>query len=141
MAYGLKRQHLQALAESKLKDAMLLQHHGRPSSAYYLAGYVVEFGLKACIAARVAPETIPDPTFLKNVLSHDFSTLIGLAGLRSALKVEQDNDSVFASHWGIVSEWRPEMRYDTRDRMSAMLLIQAITHTQSGVFKWIKANW
>lgn len=141
MAYGLKRQHLQALADAKLKDAMLLQHSGRSSSAYYLAGYAVEFGLKACVARNVAPETIPDPTLLKNVMSHDFPTLIGLAGLRSVWKSEQDADSVFAANWGIVSEWKPEVRYETRDSVSAMLLIQAITHTQSGVLKWIKANW
>jgi len=141
MAYGLKRQDLQALAESKLKDATFLQHSGRSSNAYYLAGYAVEFGLKACIARKVAPETIPDPSFLKNVLSHDFPTLIGLAGLKSAWKSEQDTNSAFAANWGIVSEWKPEVRYETRDSMSATLLIQAISHTESGVLKWIKANW
>jgi hypothetical protein len=64
MPYGLKRTDLQALARAKFNDAELLFQHGRFSNAYYLAGYTIEIGLKACIAAQVSAETIPDKAFL-----------------------------------------------------------------------------
>ena len=52
MANGYKRVDLQALAQAKLDDAKLLFDNGRFSNAYYLAGYAVELGLKACIARQ-----------------------------------------------------------------------------------------
>ncbi|MDQ2083721.1 HEPN domain-containing protein [Xanthobacteraceae bacterium Astr-EGSB] len=63
MPYGFKRIDLQANAEAKSADAKLLLQHGRYSSAYYLAGYSIEIGLKACIALQVAAETIPGKAF------------------------------------------------------------------------------
>ena len=52
MGPGLKREDLQANAQAKLDDAVILLQQGRFSNAYYLAGYAVEilFSLmdKAC---------------------------------------------------------------------------------------------
>jgi len=52
----------QQLAERWLVDAKRLLDDHRWSAAYYLAGYAVECGLKACILVRVAaaPEVIFD---------------------------------------------------------------------------------
>jgi hypothetical protein len=141
MPYGLKRADLRAISQSKLDDAAILFQYGRVSNAYYLAGYAVEIGLKACIAAQVSAETIPDKVFLKGILSHHFPLLIGLAGLAGPLKEQQDNDAEFASYWAIVNEWSPDCRYETKDKMSAQFMIQSVAHPTSGVLQWIKAHW
>jgi HEPN domain-containing protein len=63
MGSGQKRSELQTRAQAKLDDAILLLQHGRYTNAYYIAGYAVELGLKACIAAQIDAETIPDKAF------------------------------------------------------------------------------
>jgi HEPN domain-containing protein len=45
----MNRTDLQILAEDRLKDAEVLLANGRFGAAYYLAGYAVECGLKACV--------------------------------------------------------------------------------------------
>ena len=141
MAFGLKRTDLQAMAQAKIDDAALLLQHGRASNAYYLAGYAIELGLKACIAAQVNAETIPDKDFIKRILNHHFMTLIGLAGLATQLKERKDSDLTFAANWAIASEWEPDSRYETKDTMSAQLMLGAIADPKSGVLQWIKTFW
>ena len=141
MGPGLRRSDLRANAESKLEDAIILLQNGRYSNAYYLAGYAVEIGLKACIAAQISAETIPDKAFLKNILSHHFRTLVGLAGLAGALKNEEDKDQMFAANWALASQWEPDARYEAIDPMSAQLLVDAVGNPSSGVLRWIKAHW
>jgi hypothetical protein len=141
MGIGLKRTELRATAQAKLDDALLLLNHKRYSNAYYLAGYAVEIGLKACIAAQVSAETIPDKYFIQNILNHQFSTLIGLAGLATVLKENKDNDADFAANWAVCSEWSPDSRYVPVDPTSSQYLIAAITAKKSGVFEWIKIHW
>lgn len=68
MGFGLKRSDLQSLAESKLRDAKILFEHERYSSAYYLAGYAVEIGIKACFARQITAETIPDKQAINQYL-------------------------------------------------------------------------
>ncbi len=92
MGFGYKRSDLRAMAQAKMDDASLLLDNGRYSSAYYLAGYAVEIGLKACVAAQLSAETIPDKAVIRDIFKHDFKTLIGLAGLAGALKQRQDED-------------------------------------------------
>jgi hypothetical protein len=93
--------------------------------------------LKACIARQVTPETIPHKIFLQNVLNHDFMKLVSLAGLAVALKNKKDTDSSFSAHWALVSEWKPDVRYESKDHHSAQLLIDAV----DGVMPWIKVYW
>jgi len=59
MGTGYKRADLRANAQAKLDDAELLLENKKFANAYYLAGYAVEIGLKACIAAHISAETIP----------------------------------------------------------------------------------
>ena len=141
MGLGHNRTDLRANAQAKLDDAIMLVQNQRYSNAYYLAGYAVEIGLKACIAAQVAAETIPDKQFIEKVFRHDFKLLIGLAGLSAQLKEQQDRDPAFASNWAIAAEWTPDARYEAIDPTSAEVLISAIADPGSGVLQWIKIHW
>ncbi|MSU78452.1 MAG: HEPN domain-containing protein [Gemmataceae bacterium] len=50
LRFVVNRTQLQQLAQERVRDADSLLKAGQWSGAYYLAGYAVECGLKACIA-------------------------------------------------------------------------------------------
>lgn len=141
MGIALKRQDLQRLAESKLSDAQLLLQNARPSNSYYLAGYAVELGLKACISRQIIGDTLPDRTFVKDIYQHDLGKLVKLAGLQTELRNQENSKPAFATNWGIVAGWNPECRYETIDQYTAQLMVQAVCDQPSGVLQWIKLHW
>lgn len=141
MGPGQKRTHLQAISQAKIDDAIILLKNKRYSNAYYLSGYAVEIGLKACISRQIIAGTIPDKEFLKKIFSHNFKELVGLAGLLGSLNDAEKRDKVFAEYWAISCQWVPDSRYEDTDRMSSQQLVQAIADENSGVLKWIKAHW
>jgi HEPN domain-containing protein len=128
------------MAEEKLRDAKLLLDAGGASNAYYLAGYTIELTFKALLASRIRAETIPSPEFVKDIFTHKFGTLLGLADLKEDLSAKLDAEPEFAARWEIVLEWRETSRYDIRDRNDAERLIQAIEHPSHGVFQWLRAK-
>jgi HEPN domain-containing protein len=138
---ALSRTDLQSLAELKLRDSKLLLDNLCYSNAYYLSGYAIELGLKACVARQIRQDEIPDKELINRVFTHNFETLAGLAGLTADLRNRQNADNKFQAYWGIVAEWSPEARYATQDAMSAQLLWQAIGDPDHGVLKWIKIHW
>ena len=72
----------QELAERRLAEAKALLDQGQWDGAYYLAGYAVELGLKACIIkALLATDAFPDKEFSKNCYTHAVEKLVGLAKL------------------------------------------------------------
>lgn len=141
MGLGHKRTDLQANAQAKLDDAMLLFKNERFSNSYYLAGYAVEIGVKACIAKQIARDTVPTRDFLRKFFEHNFKTLIGLAGLAEQLKKQQTEDPNFAANWALVLEWDKSIRYESVDRSTAHLMIIAVAEPSSGVFPWIQTHW
>lgn len=134
MAFGLKCATLKTIAQSKLDDADLLLQHHRFSNAYYLAGYAVEISLKAVIAKRFEAETIPDRNFVTALYTHEPPKLINLSGLKGQLDAADDN---FKAHWAIVCEWKPDIRYESSDAISAQIMLNSTRE----VMKWIKAYW
>ena len=138
MGLGHTRADLRSTAQAKLDDAISLLQLGRYSNAYYLAGYAVEIGLKACIAAQISAETIPDKAFIKGILNHEFKGLVGIAGLAGPLKQRQDDDGEFAANWALASEWSPDVRYESIDPMSAQLLVRAIADPDSEFYNGSK---
>lgn len=141
MGQGAGRKHLQRLSLCKLDDALLLFTHKRWGSAYYLAGYAVEFALKACAARQFSAETIPDRNFVNSLHTHSLGKLAELAGLKDELRARQDRDSFFSANWGITVEWTPEARYEDTDKSSAHFLIEAVRNGEHGVLSWIQTFW
>lgn len=120
---------------------MLLLEAKRYGAAYYLSGYAVELGFKACIARQFIAEDIPDKRYVDKIYSHQFSDLVGLAGLKFELQNRQDIDPQFQAFWGIVNEWTVDARYAIIEPAAAQLLLTAVTHPQHGVFRWIQTLW
>lgn len=137
---ALPRVTLQRLATAKVEDARLLFENRRYSNSYYLYGYGIELGLKACIARQMIAETVPDKAVLRGFLDHEIGKLIGLAGLSESLKTERDNPE-FDVRWSIVNEWSVDSRYDMIDVVTAAAMRDAIESPQFGVMRWLQQFW
>ena len=74
---------IRRLAEDRVLDAGALLKESRWSGAYYLAGYAVECGLKACVLAFVERTGVifQDKKFLEKCWTHDLETLVKAADL------------------------------------------------------------
>ena len=129
----LTKTDLEALAETRLQDAILLFREGRASSAYYLAGYAVELALKACVAKAFQPNAIPDKAFVNEIYTHSLEKLL--------FSVDSKTDPELAAAWGIASKWTESSRYLLWDTISAGSLIGAIGDPNHGVFQWVKKHW
>lgn len=121
----------------------MLLNNGSYSNAYYLSGYAVEIGLKACIARQIAAETLPDKSFIMDVFNqgHNLQKLVSLAGLARELTDRKNVDPIFSANWAIALEWRPDCRYETMDMYQTQLMLGAIGDQTSGVLQWIKNFW
>lgn len=133
--------NLRANALAKSEDAVLLLDHGRFANAYYLAGYAVEIGLKACIALQFRAEHFPDRRLVNIVHTHQVNELVFHAGLRDVLDERSDKDEKFQFNWAQVCDWSPDSRYSTVDALTAQVMVQAVSDPQAGILKWISEYW
>jgi hypothetical protein len=140
MATGVTRTELIRLAEEKLSDSELLLIHSRYTSAYYLSGYAVELGIKACIAKQMIAEAIPDRKFVNSIYTHDLSELISVAGLKGWLQAEEAAVPAFSTCWAIVKRWDPNARYDTIEGNTARAMVGAIGEPNHGVLQWLRRH-
>lgn len=137
----MNRDDLKELARIRLKDARTLLENGNYEGAYYICGYVVEFGLKACIAKQMRQYDFPDRKFVNRIYTHDLEELVGLAGLKIELDQEKESDKGFETNWIIVTKWSEESRYRRYNESEARDLYSAITNRKNGVLQWIKRHW
>jgi HEPN domain-containing protein len=141
MAGALRRVDLQAAAQAKSDDAIILLRHNRYSNAFYLSGYAIELGLKACISRQISAETIPDRNLVRDIFVHEFKKLVALAGLTNELKKHEIANTNFSANWGLAAQWSPDARYEAVDSYTAQLMIEAVAHPTDGVLQWIKGHW
>lgn len=135
------RKDFQALAAVRLREARALLAAGHREGAYYLAGYVVEFALKACIAKRTRRHEFPDRDRVKDSYTHDFKSLIALAGLSEELAKEIRSNREFQANWTLVLEWGVDSRYNTDVGEEVAAFIRAVSDRKHGVLRWIKRHW
>lgn len=142
----MNRAHWQELAEGRLLDAEILLGAGRWASAFYLAGYAVEFGLKSCVLRYLdlSGALFSDRKYLRDLgecWTHDVQKLVRLAGLTQALNEASRANPIFAGYWGIVEDWQETSRYEWKTESEARTLVEAITHEPDGVLRWIRQHW
>lgn len=135
------RQHLQEIAEIRLKEAIILFNAGCFDGAYYLAGYALECGLKACVALLMQEFVVPKKKLLQEYYNHNLRSLISTAGLDIIFQDEQRKDPKFAESWTKVKDWNSDCRYDKWDEIKSKDIIEAITDPDHGVMQWIRRNW
>jgi hypothetical protein len=137
----LTKSDLETLADTRLGDATQLFNAARFSAAYYLAGYAVELGIKACIADVFQADVIPDKSFVNAIHTHKLDDLLGLAGVRKQLQDDMKTNPVLAAAWGVASKWTEASRYVMWDQFAAASMISAIGDPNHGVLQWLKKHW
>ena len=134
------RQDLQKLSNTRLREAKLLLSANASDGAYYLAGYVVECALKACIAKSTERYEFPDLKRVKDSYTHKTKDLIVVAGLKPSHD-EAMRQSEFALRWDVVVQWSEESRYGSHSSQEASDLIEAIENRKHGILQWLKKHY
>jgi len=129
------------IAKIRLKEAKTLLSNGNYDGAYYLCGYVVECGLKACIAKKTKRYDFPDKTTVEDSYTHEIEKLIGVAGLKQDLQNMIKRNKQFEVNWTVVKDWTEVSRYEIQSDKKAHDLYSAITNRKNGVLKWIRQYW
>jgi len=135
------KRDLETLAEIRLDDAKQLFQAARYSAAYYLSGYAVELGIKACIASVFQANVIPEKSFVNAVYSHKLDELLGLAGIKKQLQDDMKNSADLSAAWGVASKWNETSRYEMWDQFAAASMIEAVGDQNHGVLQWLKKRW
>jgi HEPN domain-containing protein len=137
------RAELQKLANDRVADAKALLAAKRWSAAYYLAGYAVECGLKACVLAHVERTGVifEDRKYAEKCWTHDLEELLRLADLQAAFDADAAADSDLRANWDVVTEWSEASRYRRTPKAEAEELYDAVTEKKHGVLSWIKGHW
>ena len=138
----MNRRDFRRLAEERLRDAQVLLANRRYSAAYYIAGYAIECGLKACIARQIKQyEFPPTARFSRDVFTHDLRDLVKHAGMVEFLTETVEASEQFGRNWATVTKWSEESRYQRTSRKDAEELLGAITEDVDGVMTWIRQRW
>ena len=137
----MNRVDLQQLAELRLREAEALLAAECWDGAYYLCGYAVECGLKACIAKMTREHDFPDKKLVDASYTHKLLELVKIVGLKDALEERCIEEPRFESYWSTVSNWREGVRYERHAEQKARALIQAVGDPQQGVLSWLKGLW
>lgn len=141
----MNRVRLQQLAEERLRDAECLLNGGRWSGAYYLAGYAVECGLKACIIAQVVATggsaVFQEKKSSDKYFTHNLGGLLDLANLTPALDAAVLQNQNLGASWTTAKDWKESSRYELKTEVEARTMVQAVADNANGVFAWLRTHW
>ncbi len=137
----MNRTDFQVLAELRLRESKALFAAGFPEGAYYLAGYAVECGLKACIAKRTREHDFPDKKLVNDSHTHNLKSLLQLAELKAELDAVIEADPAMESILDKVQEWSESSRYQKKTAQEADTLLKAIENQTGGLLPWIRLHW
>jgi HEPN domain-containing protein len=128
----------QQLAELRLKEARLLLENGLTSGAYYLAGYSVECALKATIASGFRANEIPDKSRVNSIYTHNLKDLLNLAGLKSLLENDMNENAALRESWATISKWSEYARYEIWTSEAAATMLEAVGGVDKGLLQWLQ---
>jgi hypothetical protein len=135
------RKELQSLANIRLREAQVLLKAGEYSGAYYLAGYAIECGLKACIAKHTKRHDFPDKKLVNDSYTHVLAMLVKLAHLEQDRLNLAQNDPPFRKNWDLVTLWSEKSRYSMYQELDCRDFLDAVANKNHGVMPWIRQRW
>jgi len=135
------RRKLQKIAYMRRREALALLKKGLFSGCYYLSGYVVECGLKACIAKKVRKHEFPDKETVNQSYTHNLVQLLGIAGLEIKFKEKALRSKQFEVNWSTIKDWSENSRYEVINEKKAKDMYKALINRKDGVLQWIKLYW
>jgi HEPN domain-containing protein len=136
------RADFRRLSLIRLREAAILLERRQYDGAYYLCGYAVECGLKACISKTMKRFQFPPPVkSIGNYYTHDLKQLLKSAELQTALQAEWKIDTQLEVNWGITAQWSEQSRYIRTSQAEAAALYDAVSDNAHGVMQWIRRHW
>jgi HEPN domain-containing protein len=135
------RTQFQQLAEERVCDADALLNAGQWSGAYYLAGYAVECGLKACIAKLTNQHDYPNRDLAQKCYTHNIESLVQLAEIKNPRDADANANPALFANWQIVKDWDEKARYQQWTELQARELFVAVSDATNGVLPWIRGRW
>jgi hypothetical protein len=107
---------------------------GHWAAAYYLLGYAIECGLKACSTKRFREYAAPDKTIVNHFYTHCLGKLLNISGVKDTLEKRATADPQFWNNRNSVRDWNEASRYEhaTTDAKARDMLI-AVKDAASGV--------
>jgi len=137
------RAQLQLLARERIEDARILLDRDRWTAAYYLVGYAVETGLKACILKFVEETGVifTDRKFAEKCWTHRIEDLVKQANLEPQRGLDIQANTTLGGNWGLAEMWSEVSRYEQKTESDARGLFDADTGVPDGVFQWIQQHW
>jgi hypothetical protein len=114
-ASAMNRQEAKALADSWVADSQTLLDAGRWHAAYYLIGYAIECGLKACVLAYIDGSGIifQDKKYAERCFTHDIEALVKAANLEEARGLAVAANAQLGVNWLNVKDWEVNVRYQS----------------------------
>ncbi len=138
----MNRINFQELAELRLRESKALLAAGFPEGAYYLAGYVIECALKACIAKRTREHDFPEKKLVNDSHTHNLKDLLRVAELNIELDTAMQIVPSMKANWTIILNWSESSRYEKSiSGQEAAELLHAIDHPSGGLLQWIQLHW
>jgi len=136
----LYRKDFKTLADLRVEEARVLLSKGKIQGAYYLCGYAIECGLKACIAKKTKRFQFPPKAEeVREIYSHKLEKLLEAADLKDQRDRELRSNPSFAANWNTVKDSTEESRYKTTG-LNGKDIYNAVTGS-NGVLPWIKQRW
>ena len=138
----MNRADLQRLADLRLSDARTLLTADAFAGAYYLAGYVIECALKACVAKQIREFDFPEKRLVDRSYTHNLVQLMEVSGMRATFEEEADGNEALRFGWNVVRDWSETSRYhmDTTEK-AARDMLAAVGDDENGVLAWLKKHW
>ncbi|MGK6351361.1 HEPN domain-containing protein [Parapedobacter sp. DT-150] len=137
----MKREEFKLIAKLRIDEAKTLLANGHYSGAYYLAGYALECGVKACLAKQISEHNIPEKKFINDIYTHDLQKLIKFDDDLNTSYETLKSDGEFIMNWTIVKDWNEQSRYKKYDKNQAEELINAILSKNKGILSWVQQYW
>ncbi len=143
---------LKILCHQRIKEAEFLVSNDFDDLAFYITGYAIEIGLKAVICRSLDIDdffAVGRGVHIKeDVVSkfktHDFGTLLVLAGLRKKLdhdkSLNQDLDKAATYLEDNARNWNPNMRYNPVGTKTKEETLDFIKTTKI-ILQWIENYW
>ncbi len=115
------------LSLKRIEEAKCLLDNKQFSGAYYLAGYSVEFALKACYCKTVPKKSFPPKRNIYDKLyKHDLNGLLDVSGIKHEFEKSLTENNDLNAKWEIIKDWNEESRYAIMIENDARPMIEAI---------------
>ena len=110
---------------------------------YYLSGYAVECGLKACVLAHIEATgaIFVDKKYAEKCWTHNLESLLNRANLDTVMAAESSANIALDQNWKCARDWDESSRYRQFTQNQAQTMYDAIADQVNGVLPWIRKRW